>query len=124
MQLTKVNIYIYMEYEKMNHIKFYRGSNTMTSEHIDQLQKLSKELNNITEDMPSNFNSNYYLQMVETEDSVIVIGNSEGLINLASSLLELALSREDGQHKHFGIGALDNCEKELEILYKRENHND
>lgn len=96
----------------------------MVSEKINQLQKLSKELKNINEDILSNLDSNYSLKMVETEDSVIIMGNSEGLINLASSLLELAISREEGKHKHFGIGALDNCDKELEILYKTENQND
>ena len=88
------------------------------------MQNLSNELKNINEEILTNLDSNYFLEMVETEYSVIIMGNSEGLINLASSLLELAISREEGKHKHFGTGALDNCGKELEILYKRENPND
>lgn len=90
----------------------------MTNEQIAQLLKLSKELTHINESLQSDFDNEYSLQVVETEDSIIIVGNSEGLINLATSLVELALSRKEGRHYHFGAGALDNCDKELEILYK------
>ncbi|HEX9060031.1 MAG TPA: hypothetical protein VF941_07610 [Clostridia bacterium] len=90
----------------------------MTSEQIAHLTELYKELATINEGIQSDFDNYYSLKLADAENSVIIMGNAEGLINLATAILELAISRKDGKHYHFGTGALDNCDKELEILYK------
>lgn len=91
----------------------------MTADQLIRLQKLSTELTSMNGDLLSNFDTNHFLQMVDTETSTIILGNTEGLIHLASCILEVALSNKDGQHYHFGAGSLDSCSKELEILYKK-----
>jgi hypothetical protein len=82
------------------------------------MNKISHELSSLNEDLCSDFDSNYYLEMDKTESSVLLIGNTKGFIHLATHILELALASVDGKHYHFGEGALENCDEELEILYK------
>jgi hypothetical protein len=90
----------------------------MTNCQLEQVHKLFDELSRIDKALNSDSNNNYYLEMDETKSSVQIIGNTAGFIHLATSILELALTGIDGNHYHFGEGALENCDKELEVLYK------
>lgn len=90
----------------------------MTNVQLEQVQKIFDELSPIDKVLTSHSDNNYYLKMDETKSSVLIIGNTEGFIHLAASFLELALTRIDGNHYHFGEGSLGNCNKELEVLYK------
>lgn len=90
----------------------------MTHERLKEIQVIFNELAWIDNDLHSDLDITSYLQINETDSSIIVIGNKEGFIHLATCLLELALAGTDGKHYHFGVGALENCSKELEVLYK------
>lgn len=89
----------------------------MTKNQAIKLKEIINELESLYEDITTDNPENYHLGISEYDNSILIRGNSEGLINLSISGLKLAASNKNEQHYHLGAGALDKLDKELELQY-------
>lgn len=65
--------------------------------------------------------STHYVEFERTDaDEFLVKGNAEGLIHLASKLLELAVTGVEGKHHHFDeSGIVDKCDMPLIVTLEK-----
>jgi hypothetical protein len=84
------------------------------------LQELSEKVRSLTNDLDSGPVSNLYLVSEKNEGQPIVIaGNQEGLVYLASVCLSLAREMSEQQHQHFDeSGVLSESQQDFVIKFQ------
>lgn len=90
---------------------------------LKRIAPLLQELEAIDAGSIVNGVSYHELSMTVKADEVVIKGNAEGLIQLASHILRLAINNEQGCHIHFDNrgGMLDDSDRELVVTKTHES---
>lgn len=91
----------------------------MNDENINKLKKIVDELEVVNNNLLSGEVVNHFIEILENGSDITIRGNTEGLTYLATEILELALTRQEHNHRHFDEASIfDKCDKELILSYK------